>query len=366
MILTLKKVDWRKFLKRAALAGAAAEALNTLRHKTILITGAGGSIGGALALKLASLSPARLILLEATESNLYQLQREWGEASATNAACAMTAVLGSVGDRRLLEEIFSVYAPGLIFHTAAFKHVPLMEEQPLAAIRNNIFATETLLNVAQKYGARVMQLSTDKAVAPASVMGATKRVAEQMVLAAGGRALRLANVLASHDSVTEVFARQIAAGGPLTVTTPTAQRYFITLEDAVNLLLTAATLPEPVALLAPVLSGTQRIAELARFMADGLAPGREIGLEFSGVRAGDKESEELWGNAERSRATNCAGLVAIETEGLKTAELEALRRAAETRDLIGALESLRRLVPDYRPSEAVLALAESHAREICR
>jgi FlaA1/EpsC-like NDP-sugar epimerase len=307
-----------------------------------------------------------LILLEAVESNLYQLQREWGEASANNSACAMTAVLGGMGDRGLLEEIFSVYTPDLVFHTAAFKHVPLMEEQPLAAIRNNIFATETLLDVAQKYGARVMQLSTDKAVAPASVMGATKRVAEQMVLAAGGRALRLANVLASRDSVAEVFARQIAAGGPLTVTTPTAQRYFITLEEAVNLLLTAATLPEPVALLAPVLPGTQRIAELARFMADELAPGREIGLKFSGVRVGDKESEELWGTAERSRATSCAGLVTIETEKLKAAELEALRRAMETRDLIGALKSLRRLVPDYKPSEAVLALAESHAREICR
>lgn len=365
MIPVLKNLDWRGFLQRPALAGAAPEALEELRHETILITGAGGSIGGALALQLSTLSPARLILLEAAESNLYQLQREWGEASAPSA-CAMTATLGGAGDRELLEEIFQRHTPGLVFHTAAFKHVPLMEEQPLAAIQNNIFATETLLNVAGKFGARVMQLSTDKAVEPASVMGATKRVAEQMVLAAGGRALRLANVLASRDSVAEVFQRQIAAGGPLTVTTATARRYFITLDEAVRLLLAAATLPEPVALLAPVLPGMQKIAELARFMAEELAPGREIALEFSGCRAGDKESEELWGDAEQARATSCADLVSIATAKLKAAELTALRRAVEARDLSGALHGLQGLAPDYRPSRTVLALAERRGMEICR
>ena len=370
MIPTLKKLDWRGFLLRPALAGAAPEALAALRHQTILITGAGGSIGGALALKLASLAPARLILLEAAESNLYQLQREWGEVSANHAACPRTAVLGSAGDRALLEEIFQRYAPRLVFHTAAFKHVPLMEEQPFAAIQNNIFATETLLNVAGKYGARVMQLSTDKAVAPASVMGATKRVAEQMVLAAGGRALRLANVLASRDSVAEVFARQIAAGGPLTVTTPTARRYFITLDEAVHLLLTTATLSAPGSLLAPVLPATQPIAALARYMASELAPGREIALRFTGSRPGDKESEELWSSAEQARATCWAELVAITTTQPTRSDLagsrERLHHAVESRDLSEALKSLRQIVPDYTPSQAVLALAASRQMEICK
>ncbi len=366
MIPSLKSLDWRSFLARPTLPPPPPHRLNALKQKPILITGAGGSIGSALALRLAALGVARLVLLEASESNLYALERDWAEAGA---ASPMTPVLGSVADRALLEETFSAHEPGIVFHAAAFKHVPLMEEQPLAAIANNIFGTETLTRVAQAHGARVVLLSTDKAVEPASVMGATKRVAEQIVLAAGGTVLRLGNVLASRDSVAEVFAAQIERGGPVTVTDPAARRYFLTLDEAVNLLLGAATAPETGTLLAPVLAATHSIAEMARFMARTLKPERAVAIEFTGLRQGDKESELLWKTGDATCPVGQDGMVQVETELLTRKQLESrlasLRTALEDRDPAEALDALRALVPDYTPSHAVLKLAHECGQRVC-
>jgi len=355
----LQDLDWRGFLARPRLPFLPPQALDLLRRQPILITGAGGSIGSALALRLGTLEPEKLILLEASESNLYALQRDW---AATGAASAATFVLGSVADNALLDEIFDAHAPHLVFHTAAFKHVPLMEEQPFAAIANNIFATETLAKTAAAHAARVMLLSTDKAVTPASVMGATKRVAEQIVLLSGGTAMRLGNVLASRDSVAEIFARQIAQGGPLTVTDPAARRYFLTLDEAVDLLLTAAALAGQSALYTPVLEATRSIADLARFILRELHPGKEIAIEITGLRAGDKETEAFWSATDRTRAAGLEGLLLVETAqptaALLTSRLASLRAALDARDLCDALAHLRVLVPDYTPSHALLALAQ--------
>lgn len=285
------------------------------------------------------------------------------------ATCATAFILGSVADDALLDEILVMHAPRIVFHAAAFKHVPLMEEQPLAAIANNIFSTETLTQAAAAHGARVVLLSTDKAVAPASVMGATKRVAEQIVLASGGTALRLGNVLASRDSVTEIFARQIAEGGPVTVTDPAARRYFLTLGEAVDLLLTAAAHSARGVLLAPVLPETHFIADLARFMASELSREREIAIEFTGPRAGDKETEALWSAADRTNAASLSGMILVETalptEAQLASRLASLRTALHARDLGGALDHLRALVPDYTPGSAVLALAQQSGSRVC-
>ncbi len=358
VIPSLKNLDWRSFLARPTLPSPLPHRLNVLKQESILISGAGGSIGSALALRLAALGVARLVLLEASESNLYALKRDWADSGAPGS---MTPVLGSVSDRALLEETFSTHAPGIVFHAAAFKHVPLMEEQPLAAIANNIFGTETLTQVAATHGARVVLLSTDKAVEPASVMGATKRVAEQIVLATGGTVLRLGNVLASRDSVAEVFAGQIERGGPITVTDPAARRYFLTLDEAVNLLLGAAAHADPGNLLAPVLATTHSIAELARFMTRALNPECEIAIEFTGPRSGDKETELMWKTGELTHPAGLDGMVQVETDLLTTWQLEnrlaSLRRAHEARDIAEALDALRALVPDYTPSRTVLTLA---------
>jgi FlaA1/EpsC-like NDP-sugar epimerase len=323
----------------------------------MLVTGAGGSIASALALRLSAVSPSSLQLLDASEGRLYALEQSWRIAGASGA---MSLVLGSIADRTLLDEIFTLHAPRLVFHAAAFKHVPLMETQPLAAIANNIFGTLTLTTSAAAHGARVILLSTDKAVEPASIMGATKRVAERIVLAAGGIVLRLANVLATRDSVTEVFARQIAHGLPLTVTDPAARRYFLTLDEAVNLLLIAAAQPES-GTFAPQLPAAHFIADLAHFIANALAPGRPIALDFTSLRPGDKEAELLWSRSECPQASTYADLSWLPAdpslEQHLSPALAALRTAVDARDLSAALTHLVALVPDYTPSDAVLTLA---------
>lgn len=324
----------------------------------MLITGAGGSIGSALSKRAPALAPQALLLLDASESRLYGLQQDWSQSGLPSI---MTPLLGSVTDRTLLDEIFTTHAPQLVFHAAAFKHVPLLEQQPLAAITNNVFGTLSLVRAAEGHRARVILLSTDKAVEPLSVMGATKRVAEHIVLAAGGIVLRLGNVLGTRGSVTETFASQIVSGTPLTVTDPAARRYFLTIDEAVNSLLIAAAEPENPALLVPELAHPHFITDLAQFLAHELAPGRSVEVDFIGSRPGDKDAERFWSTTESPRPANELGLITIHSPILTDAELEtrlaALRSAVDTRDLAGALVELCALVPDYAPSSTVQSLA---------
>ena len=362
----LEKLNWRGFLARPRLPSPPPEVLDALYQEPLLITGAGGSIGSALALRLAALMPPVLLLLEASERGLYNLRNAW---TAAGAACPMVPILGSVQDRYLLEEAFTAHAPRIVFHTAAFKHVPMMEEHPLQAIANNIIATETLMSVASSHGARVVLVSTDKAVEPASVMGATKRVAEQIVLTAGGTVVRLGNVLASHGSVAGIFAQQIAQGAPVTVTDPAARRFFLTIDEAVNLLIFAAARPVPAALLAPDLTTSHSIAELATFIAREIAPESQLSIDFIGLRPGDKQMERLWPEGETTRPVSLGGMVSIQTPVIDELELvrglDGLRSALESRDLPGALNHLRELVPDYRPSQAVQALSRQFGPRVC-
>ncbi len=367
----LQSIDWRSFLSRPYLPPPPPEALDALRQQPIFITGAGGSIGSALALRLGAMMPPELVLLEASESNLYALQRDWPAewAAGPRAAKSVSPILGSATDEAQLHEIFATHAPRIVFHAAAFKHVPLMEEHPLAAIQNNIFSTELLSQAALTHGARMVLLSTDKAVAPTSVMGATKRVAEQITLAGGGTVLRLVNVLASRDSVAEIFAWQIAHGGPVTVTNAAARRYFITLHEAINLLLKATTLHEPGLLLAPVLPAAHLITDLARFMAFALSPQHEIAINFTGNRPGDKEIEQLWSPAQPIHTTSYDELVAVEAAQPGQAQLTdllvRLHAAVDHRDPGEALSALRALVPDYTPSQAALAYAAQCGSRAC-
>jgi O-antigen biosynthesis protein WbqV len=359
VIPALEPIDWHVFLKRPRLPQPTPQMIDSIRQERVLVTGAGGSIGSALALRLAAIGAKRLVLLESSESALFALQSALAQAAPTKPP---QCVLGSVFDADLLAEAFANYTPSIVFHAAAFKHVPLLEEQPLAAIENNIFGTRTLASAAATYGARFVLLSTDKAVEPASIMGATKRVAECIVLAESGTVLRLGNVLASSNSAAESFARQLAAGGPLTVTDPAARRYFLTIEEAVDLLIAAAAEPNRPVLLAPELKAPQFITDLARFMARVLAPDREIPIEFTEPRPGDKELEKLWSSSETVVPAAAPPLLSIDSP-LKSGagldrELDTLERALRARDLPAAIASLRSLVPDFTPSAALLALAQ--------
>lgn len=347
----LESIDWYGFLTRPRLPSPSL--LTSFACQTVLITGAGGSIGSPLATELCA-AGARLILLESSESNLFDLQ---SELSGRSPAQPPEFHLGSISDLPLLEEIFSHRRPPFVFHTAAFKHVPLLEEQPFAAIENNVIGTRALVDCAAAHAAQILVLSTDKAVGPASLMGATKRVAEQIVLAAGGTVLRLANVLASRGSVADVFARQIASGKPLTVTDPAARRYFLTIAEAVDLLLAAASEQSASRLFVPDLHSPHYIADLARFMARTLVPDRAIPIEFTHLRAGDKESEALYSPAETPLGPSANGLIPIDSPKVPANHLrdllEDLNRHSQSRDLAGALSIVRELVPDYTPSLAL-------------
>jgi len=352
-------IDWHRFLARPPLPAPSSDTVSILVRHPILITGAGGSIGSALALRLAS-AGARTVLLESSESSLYDLHQDFASANVADIA---TFYLGNVAERSLLDEIFSLHHPRFVFHAAAFKHVPLIEQQPIAAIANNVFATEILAAAAFSHNTRVILLSTDKAVAPASMMGATKRVAEQIVLTAGGTVLRLGNVLASRGSVTEVFTRQIASGLPLTVTDPAARRYFLTIGEAVDLLISAAGEPQTPGLFAPQLPAPHYIADLARFMAQSLAPHCEASIEFSRLRAGDKETEQLWSASETPHPADSNSLVCLDSSSIARGRLldllANLHDAVRLRDPASALAVLRVIVSDYTPSSTVLTQSSS-------
>jgi len=355
--------DWSGFLGRPLMEPPTAGQLAPLLDQCILITGAGGSIASALVVFLLRANARRLILLESSESHLYALE-PLIEAYPDSA----TPILGSVADAALLEEIFCRHRPALVFHTAACKQVPLLEGQPFAAIATNIFATETLLDAASRHCARLLLLSTDKVVAPGSVMGATKAVAEQMTLAQGHIALRLANVLGSRDSVVHRFAGQLRHGQPMSLTSATATRFFITISEAVALLLAAALSPVSPALFLPALTKTHRVADLADFLAAKLAPGQAAKLCLTRSRPGDKDSEALHSAAELAHPSHHAGLLRVADSqqfNLDPAALADLRQAFAGSNLQAALAALCQLVPSYRPTPKLRNLAESQSETLC-
>ncbi|HWZ52257.1 MAG TPA: polysaccharide biosynthesis protein [Granulicella sp.] len=346
-----------------------------LSGKRILLTGAGGFIGSALAGAIARSQPESLILLDSSEHSLYQIDRD---LSHSGVACA--AILGSVSDRALLNDLFHHHRPQIVIHAAACKHVPLMEQNPFAAIANNALGTWALARTAALHplhpAEQLLLVSTDKAVDPHSLMGASKRIAELILLALSGNhslatrpatqrtAVRLGNVLGSHGSVVPLFLDQIAQGGPLTVTHPEARRYFLTLEQSVEALLDAleAPSPDPASILVPELAPPIRILDLARHLIAQQASATEIA--FTGLRPGDKLEESLIATRERWLPRVTANLRAIAspapTANALEAAMHALDQTLQQRDLDAMLRTVLELVPEYTPS-ALLAGAIRHS-----
>src|SRR5216683_6529100 len=284
-----------------------------LAGKSILVTGGAGSIGSELARQIASYGPARLVLLERAENALYFTHLEVGK---TNPGVEVVPFIGSITNPDRLEEMFRLYQPNYVFHAAAYKHVPMLESNVTEAVWNNVFGTLRVAECAALHGVeKFVLISTDKAVNPTSVLGATKRIGERIVLelpslcaaATDFRAVRFGNVLGSDGSVVPLFKRQIAAGGPVKVTHPDVTRYFMTIPEAVALVLEAAALPEAASRISILEMGKPvRIVELAEQLIrlSGLEPYRDIQITFSGLRPGEKLAEELVACAEDTVATS--------------------------------------------------------------
>ena len=332
----------------------------------VLVTGAGGSIGSELARQIARFGPRRLILLDQAESPLYFTHLELAGA---HPGLELSAEVCDVGDESSMTRVFRAERPDIVFHAAAYKHVPLMESNIVEAVRNNVLGTLLVAENAAAAGARKFVLiSTDKAVNPSSIMGATKRVAERLVLELpslrGGRtdfrAVRFGNVLGSNGSVIPLFERQLRAGGPLTVTHRDVERYFMTIPEAVQLVLAAAVVPEAADCVTMLEMGEPvRIVELAEKLIrlSGREPYRDVEIVFTGLRPGEKLKEELMGSTEETIPTTVANVKVVHlpvSDGRAIKEsLDSLMTAVALGDQARVLAALRHFVPEYvNPADA--------------
>jgi FlaA1/EpsC-like NDP-sugar epimerase len=352
----------QKVLDRAAIRRLVA-------GRRVLVTGAGGTIGSELARQVANLDPSHLVLLDNGEHNLYQIDMELAEA---HPDLPRRALLADVRDQTRLDAIFREQSPDLVFHAAAFKHVPLSEANPLEAIRTNALGTRAVADACLTHGVGAMVLiSTDKAVNPSSIMGASKRVAElvcqALSLAEAKRrgatrfvTVRFGNVLGSTGSVVPLFQRQLARGGPLTVTHPDMTRYFMTTREAVALVLQATAMTdadgdaaEPGRIFVLDMGEPVRILDLARQMIRlaGLRPDTDVPIVFTGLRPGEKLREELLHVAERLVATRQEGILLAAPRVIDRRELYAaldqLQSALIAQDDARARALLARLVPEF-------------------
>jgi FlaA1/EpsC-like NDP-sugar epimerase len=336
--------------------------------RNILVTGAGGWIGTALSRAIVDGKPKKLILLDHSERNLYHID---AELAALGSGVVHKSILGDVCDVGLVKEILGVDRPDVIYHTAAYKHVPLLENNPIAAIRNNALGTNTLAEAVHWQGyANLVMVSTDKAVEPSSILGASKRIAELALLRWNSsrtqmRALRLGNVHGSEGSVVPLFRQQISQGGPVTVTHPEADRYFVSLEKALELIFLTASLPGDGGIFVPDLGLPMKIVELAtQMIAEAQSEiDEEIPVQFTKLRPGDKKTEKMFGEREDLEATSDRRLFRLKANANWPDDCDAmiqeLAKSVERRDLVAVLEALNKLVPEYNPSETLLSSRES-------
>jgi FlaA1/EpsC-like NDP-sugar epimerase len=365
-------MNWNDFLRRPRIeAGRGSATYHT--GKTILVAGAGGSIGSHLARRLISTQPRRLILLDRSEHDLYQIH---AELSAEFSPAHLTALLADICDASAMDELLANSRPDIVYHAAAFKHVPILERNPFAALRNNALGSWLFARACVRAGVpRMIALSTDKAAGPASVLGASKRIAELALLRLSDSctritSLRLGNVLGSRGSVVPLFEKQIAAGGPVTVTHPEARRFFLTLDESVELLLAAALVPGGGNLFVPELGESVSISTLAEFLIRlaGFTPGKEIALAYTGLRPGDKLTEDLIAADERRMEAVGSSLYRVATPAPPAREfdqwLAELQQTVERRDGSAVLEVLSRILPDYRPSETLRLALEHRGHEV--
>ena len=334
-----------------------------LAGKVVLVTGAAGSIGSELCKQIARFEPAAIVAFEVAESPLFELEREMRRIFPH---VSFHMEIGSIRNLRRLAEVFHQHSPSLVYHAAAYKHVPMMEAHVFEAIENNFFGTYNVAMTAAERGTEdFVLISSDKAVRPTSVMGVTKRMAELIVLSLESEltrfvAVRFGNVLGSNGSVIPIFKKQIAAGGPVTVTHPDMRRYFMTVPEAAQLVLQASAMGKGGEIFTLDMGDPVKIVDLARnlILLSGLQPDEDIKIEFTGIRPGEKLYEELNRFDEDVIPTSHAKIKIFAKNGLPERNMEshmaALCEICTARDLGQLIMTLKEIVPDYNPSSHLL------------
>ena len=330
-----------------------------IKGSRILVTGAAGSIGSELCRQIATFDPALLIMFDIGENGLHELELEMNQQLPN---LKMATVIGNVRSKEKADAMMDLYHPDIIFHAAAHKHVPMMEKNADEAVLNNILGTKVWIEAADRHGVkRFVFVSTDKAVNPTSVMGATKRVAGMMVQCKSRESatkfvvVRFGNVLGSNGSVVPLFKKQIARGGPVTVTHPDMVRYFMTIGEAARLIIEAGSLGDGGEVFVLDMGQPVKIMDLARDMIklSGLKEGEDIRIEFIGIRPGEKLYEEPLTQIEGTTATRHQGIFLAKMEEVDKENLaqgiEELERLAWNRDVQAIKEKLKELVPSYQP-----------------
>ncbi|MEW6329847.1 MAG: nucleoside-diphosphate sugar epimerase/dehydratase [Pseudomonadota bacterium] len=338
------QLDWRAIIEAT-------------RGKTVLVTGGGGSIGAELCRQIARLQPARLIILDRSEFNLYSIDLELRKSMPD---LTLTSLLADVCDAMQMEKILRAHAPSVVYHAAAYKHVPILEEQARAAVANNVLGTRVTASLAEKFGCEsFVMVSTDKAVNPANVMGASKRVAEMYCQGLNARSktrfitVRFGNVLGSSGSVIPLFQQQIAQGGPVTVTHPDIQRYFMTIPEACQLILQAGVIGRGGEIFVLDMGEPVKISYLAEQLIrlSGKTPGEDIEIVYTGLRPGEKLYEELFHDAEKLAETSHPKILLAQCRMMDIAALErslgAMQQACDEGNEAALRNMLAELVPEH-------------------
>ena len=358
-----KKIKIEDLLPRDPIQVDLDAILGYVKGKTILVTGGGGSIGSEICRQLAGHDVGHLIIFDIYENNAYQIQKslEWEFPDLK-----LTVLIGSVRDERRLESIFSKYRPDIVFHAAAHKHVPLMEDSPNEAIKNNVIGTLKTARTASHYQVKkFILISTDKAVNPTNIMGASKRLCEMVIQLIGRHsttefaAVRFGNVLGSNGSVIPLFRRQIEHGGPVTVTHPDIIRYFMTIPEACRLVMEAAMMSTGNQIFVFDMGDPVKIVDLAERMIRlaGYTPNEDIKIKFIGLRPGEKLYEEVLSNEENTVPTGHDKIRVAKVREYKRKEvLETYDKLAELALAVKVEDSVRlmkQVVPEFKSKNSV-------------
>lgn len=375
-VSAIRDVDYRDLLGRPVVHLDQDKLGSLITGRTILVTGAGGSIGTELCKQLVHFSPGKLILLDAAEENLYRLQMELHHELGFHE---YLPVLARIQDEPLLDALFYEHKPAMVLHAAAYKHVPLIEANPWEAVTNNVLATRCLVDVAVRHETeRFVLVSTDKAVRPTNVMGASKRLTELLMLAfckaeckTSFMAVRFGNVLGSSGSVIPLFRKQIASGGPVTVTHPEVTRYFMSIDEAAQLILQAATMGMGGEVFVLKMGRPVKIVNLAHDLIKlmGYEPGEDIKIDFIGLRPGEKLYEELITDSEDVIPTAHEKIMVLRSNGHGLADCEAilddLYINAARHNALGIKQSFRKILSEYTPDLLAQSVVNQRRRGNC-